>query len=146
MVNPAAQGQVGASFEMRVELGKIREFATATHAANPAYWCDDPIVPPTFLTTQFFWEQWAGPEANPWPLVEMDQRRGMHAEQEFVFCGEPPRAGARLTARSRIGEIVTKTGRDGSRLTFVPLITEFRDESGRLVAEARMTGVETGSA
>lgn len=31
-------------------------------------------------------------------------------------------------------------------MTFVEMVTEFRDESGRLVAEAKMTGVETGRA
>jgi hypothetical protein len=28
-------------------------------------------------------------------------------------------------------------------MTFAVMVTEFRDDSGRLVAEARMTGVET---
>jgi len=28
-------------------------------------------------------------------------------------------------------------------MTFAVMVTEFRDESGRLVAEARLTGVET---
>jgi hypothetical protein len=144
MVDAAAQGRTGTPFELRIESGKIREFAAATRSANAAYWDDDAaVVPATFLMTQLFWEQWAGPDANPWELVEMDQQRGMHAEQEFVFHGEPPRAGTRLTAQSRIGEIVTKRGRRGGELTFVAMITEFRDESGRLVAEARMTGVET---
>lgn len=144
MVNAAAQGRSGTPFPMRVEHGKIREFAAATRSANPAYRDDPhPVVPPTFLTTQLFWEDWAGGGASPWHLVGMDQRRGMHAEQEFVFHGEPPRAGTVLTAQSRIGEIVTKRGRRGGELTFATMITEFRDESGRLVAEARMTGVET---
>ena len=143
MVNRSAQGRSGTPFEVRVEAGKIREFAAATHSQHPAYRGEHAVIPPTFLTTQLFWEEWAGPDANPWHLVEMDQQRGLHAEQEFVFHGEPPRAGTVLTAQSRIGEIVTKPGRRGGELTFVPLITEFRDESGRLVAEARMTGVET---
>lgn len=144
MVNAAAQGSTGTPYPMRIELGKIREFAAATHSQNPAYWSDDAaVVPPTFLTTQMFWEQWGGDGANPWPLVEMDQQRGMHAEQEFLFHGEPPRAGTVLTVQSRIDGIVTKQGRRGGTLTFATMVTEFRDETGRLVAEARMTGVET---
>jgi hypothetical protein len=67
----------------------------------------------------------------------------MHAEQEYVFHGPPPRAGATLTAQSRIDAVYQKQGRRGGVLTFAVLVTEFRDASGRLVAEARMTGVET---
>ncbi len=145
MANFAAQGTVGAPFPVHIERGKIIEFAAATHSGNPAYRQEQPVVPPTFLTTQMFWQEWAGPGANPWHHVELDQRRGMHAEQEYVFHGPPPRAGTALTARSRIAEIYQKQGRRGGTLTFAVLVTEFRDAAGRLVAEARMTGVETAS-
>ncbi len=40
-----------------------------------------------------------------------------------------------------------KEGRRGGRLTFAVMVTEFRDRAtGKLVAEARMTGVETEKA
>jgi len=70
----------------------------------------------------------------------------MHAEQEYVFHGPPPRAGTRLTCRSRIAEMYDKQGKRGGTLTFVVMVTEFRDPSGKLVAEAKMTAVETGQA
>jgi hydroxyacyl-ACP dehydratase HTD2-like protein with hotdog domain len=73
----------------------------------------------------------------------MDPSRGLHAEQEFVFHGPPPRAGDRLVGTSRIAEIYEKTGRKGGTMTFVVMVTEFRDPDGRLVAESRLTGVET---
>ena len=144
MANFAALGTEGVPFPVRIEQGKIKEFAAATRSRNPAYWADEqPVIPPTFLTTQMFWQDWAGAGASPWHAVELDQRRGMHAEQEYVFHGPPPRAGATLTGRSRITEIYTKQGRRGGTLTFASMVTEFRDESGRLVAEAKLTGVET---
>jgi hypothetical protein len=144
VANFAARGVVGAPFAVDLERGKIREFADATRSANPAYWLDErPVVPPTFLTVQMFYQAWAGDEANPWRTVELNQQRGMHAEQEYVFFGSPPRAGTTLTAQSRIAEIYQKAGRRGGTLTFAVMVTEFRDESGRVVAEARMTGVET---
>jgi N-terminal half of MaoC dehydratase len=143
MANFAAQGTIGAPFPVSIERGKIIEFATATHSGNPAYQQQRPVVPPTFLTTQMFWQEWAGAGANPWHHVKLDQQRGMHAEQEYVFHGEPPRAGTTLTAQSRIAEIYQRQGRRGGTLTFAVLVTEFRDAAGRLVAEARMTGVET---
>ncbi|MCX4388124.1 MaoC family dehydratase N-terminal domain-containing protein [Micromonospora peucetia] len=141
MANPDAQGVTGAPFRLDVERGKIREFALATGAADAAYLQEeDPVVQPTFLTTTFFWQ---GEDSNPWSAVELDQQRGLHAEQQYTFFGEPPRAGTRLTCQSRIGEIYTKVGRRGGEMTFAVMYTDFRDETGRLVAQAKLTGVET---
>ncbi|HEY1690630.1 MAG TPA: MaoC family dehydratase N-terminal domain-containing protein [Polyangiaceae bacterium] len=147
MADERATGIEGTPFAMDIERGKIREFARATLSSNPAYFDDDqPVCPPTFLTTTFFWEEHT-PGSNPWRSVKLDPRRGMHAEQEYVFHGPPPRAGARLTCRSRIERVFHKEGRRGGRLTFAVMVTEFRDAAtGALVAEARMTGVETEKA
>ena len=136
-------GVLGEPFELDVERGKVREFARAVKATDPAYFAGDhPLTPPTFLTSTFHWELDV-PNANPWSLLNVDRKRGLHAEQEYVFFGPPPRAGARLTCRSRIEKIYEKEGRRGGTLTFAVMVTEFRDESGKVVAEARMTGVET---
>lgn len=141
MANPDAVGIQGTEFRMDIERGKIREFARATGSANAAYLeAEHPVVPPTFLTTAFFWQHG---DADPWPRVELDQQRGLHAEQEYTFFGPPPRAGQRLTCTSRIDDMFTKVGKRGGEMTFVVMITEFRDETGRLVAQAKMTGVET---
>jgi N-terminal half of MaoC dehydratase len=146
MVDRAALGAVGVPFTLDVERGKIHELARAVKATDPAYFeGDHPVTPPTFLTTLFFWEALV-PGSNPWALVKMDPQRGLHAEQEYVFHGPPPRAGARLTCQSRIAEIYEKEGRRGGTLVFAVMVTELRDETGRLVAEARLTGVETEKA
>ncbi|QIX26568.1 MaoC family dehydratase [Nocardioides sp. JQ2195] len=144
MANPDAVGRSGSPFTLDVERGKIREFARATGSSDPAYLeGDKPVSPPTFLTTQFFWQDG---DANAWQLVELNQQRGLHAEQEYTFFGPPPSAGTRLTAQSTITNMFEKQGRRGGPMTFVEMVTEFRDESGALVAEAKMTGVETGRA
>jgi hypothetical protein len=143
MADKSALGARGNPFVMDIERGKILEFARATKTDLPEYTTGDhPVVPATFLTTMFFWEGMV-PGADPWALAKVDQKRGMHAEQEYVFHGPPPRAGTRLTATSRIDQFYEKEGRRGGTLTFVVKVTEFRDHTGRLVAEARMTGVET---
>ncbi len=143
MVDKAALGAVGAPFTMDLERGKIHELARAVKSTDPAHFAGEhPVIPPTFLTTMIFWEALV-PESNPWALVKMDLERGMHAEQEYVFHGPPPRAGTRLRCRSRIAEIYEKPGRRGGTLTFAVMVTDFHDEAGRLVAEARLTGVET---
>ena len=142
MVDWKSEGALGVPFEMDIERGKIHEFARATASDDPAYFTREPVVPPTFLTTMFHWEDLVA-DSNPWPLVKMSRERGMHAEQSYVFHGPPPRAGARLTAQSRIDRIYEKQGRRGGALTFVEMVTEYRDADGTLVAEAKMTAVET---
>jgi hypothetical protein len=143
MVDSAAAGAQGVPFELVVERGKVREFARAVQTEHPAYRTSDaPPIPPTFLTTMFFWEANID-GANPWQLVQMSQERGLHAEQEYVFHGPPPHAGTRLICQSRIERIYDKLGRRGGKLSFAVMVTEFRDETGKLVALARMTGVET---
>ena len=134
MVDPAAVGTTGEPFVMDLEAGKIREFARAVRSSH-----EGPVIPPTFLTTAFFWQTG---ESDPWTAVAMDQGRGLHAEQEFVFHGPPPRAGQRLVGTSRVTEVYEKQGRNGT-LTFAVMVTEFRDEAGTLVATATLTGVET---
>jgi hypothetical protein len=143
MVDRAAVGAKGEPFELVIERGKVREFARAVASKHPSYVKDErPFAPPTFLTTMFFWErEVAG--SNPWDKVKLDQARGMHAEQEYIFHGPPPRAGTRLVCQSRIEDVYEKDGKRGGKLGFAVMVTEFRDESGKLVAEARMTGVET---
>jgi len=143
MIDGKALGLEGKPFEMDIERGKMREFARALRATHPAFFDGErPVIPPTFLTTTFFWEADVD-GANPWHAVKMDQRRGMHAEQEYIFHGPPPRAGTRLYCRSRISDVFEKQGKRGGTLRFAVMVTEFRDADGRLVAEARMTGVET---
>ncbi len=143
MVDKRAEGVVGAPFVMHVERGKIAELARAVHADHRDHQEGErPVVPATFLTTMFHWERGVA-DANPWNRVQMSKTRGMHASQEYVFFGPPPRADDVLTCRSRIDRIYEKTGRRGGRLTFAEMVTEFRDADDKLVAEARMTAVET---
>lgn len=143
MVDKSSLGAQGTPFEMAIEAGKIHEFARAIGAEHASHAGWDPVIPPTFLTTQFFWEERVE-DANPWHLVKMSQERGMHAEQEYIFHGPPPKAGTKLFCSSRIDSVTEKEGRRGGTLVFVKMITEFRDADGNLVAEAHMTGVEAG--
>ena len=141
MVDHAAVGKSGDWFEMEIEKGKIHEFAKATWSTNPSYLTDPlPVCEPTFLTTMIFWQ---GPSSNPWDEVAMDQERGLHAEQEFIFFGAPPRAGPRLKVRSTITDVFEKEGKRGGTLTFAVMVTDYLNQDGVLVAQSKLTGVET---
>jgi hypothetical protein len=142
MVAHSALGAEGTPFEIDIERGKIFEFARSILSTAPEHNSGThPIMPPTFLSTTLFWEK-RTEGANPWDLVQMSEERGMHAEQEYVFFGPPPRAGDKLIATSKITEITEKKSRSGATLTFVKMVTSFHNPEGRLVAEAILTGVE----
>lgn len=134
-------GVSGEPFTVLVEAGKIREFALATRSDDPAYVDVDggtPIAEPTFLMTARLWQL-----PDSLPKIPPGSGAALHGEQEFVFHGEPPAAGTRLTAQIRVAAAYEKEGKRGGTLSFKELVTEFHDESGRLVAESKMTTVET---
>lgn len=135
-------GTTGPDYEVLVERGKVMEFARATGSTSPAYLADAaPVIPPTFLTTAGL--TWAPPEANLLARADLDLRRVLHGEEEYVFYGPPPRAGTTLRARPRIADVTEKVGRRGGTMTLVTLVTEFADSDGAVVAEQRTTAIET---
>jgi hypothetical protein len=143
-MSSTSEGRQGAPFTMVVERGKIREFARATKSANPDYLeGDQPLSPVTFLAASAFWQDASN---SAWGDGPRNFERILHGEQEFVFFGEPPRAGDVLTGVSRIDRVYEKEGRRGGVMKFTEGVTEFRDPSGRLVAESRTTSIETGQA
>jgi len=128
-------------FQMTIERGKVREFARATKSKNPDYLrADTPVSPTTFLVTSTFWQD---PDSNPMAAGFTSYDRVLHGAQEYVFFGEPPRAGTTLTVQSRPGRVYEKTGRRGGVMTFHEFVTEYRNETGLLVAESRGTVIET---
>ena len=135
-------------FTMEVELGKIREFARATKSSNPDYLtAERPVSPATFLMAASFWSLGVtAPLGQLGTLTDIDLSRVLHGGQEFVFHGEPPRAGTRLVGRSRIGDDYTKEGRRGGTLRFIEIVQEFSTPDGRPVAEVRNTMIITSQA
>ena len=143
MANKDMVGRTGPSFTMEIERGKIREFARATGSKSPEYLDrEDAVIPPTFLTSVIFWQPAEAGELHK--QVAIDPRRLLHGEQEYLFTGAPPRAGARLHAQTTVEEIYDKEGKRGGAMTFVVMRTDFTDDDGVVVAQARSTAIETG--
>lgn len=132
-----SQDQPGPAFEVCLERGKIREFTAAMQSENPAYQGEHAVIPPTFLTTA---AQWAPPGARAQHGFE--RARLLHGEQEYIFHGPLPRACEVLQAREYVAQRYEKEGKRGGTMRFAVLVTEFRDDSGALVAEARSTLIE----
>ena len=87
-------GVWGPERTMRVETGKVREFARAVKDPNPAWLADEgALAPPTFLMTLAHWVTDLGDTRS---AVKLDYRRLLHGEQEFEYLA-PIRAGDVLT-------------------------------------------------
>jgi acyl dehydratase len=141
-VDKSLIGVWGPETTMRVEVGKIREFAKAVKDPNPAYAGDEPIAPPTFLMTI---SHWIGDLGKTRSAVKLDYRRLLHGEQDFEYV-RPIRAGDVLTCRSRTKEVFEKAGKRGGTMTFIIGETEYRNQRGEIVAYTRNTAIETEGA
>jgi len=133
-------GVWGPANTMRIETGKIREFARAVKDPNQVYVTDEgALAPPTFLMTIAHWMRDLGETRS---AVKLDYRRLLHGEQEFEYLA-PIRAGDVLTFRSRTKDVFEKQGRRGGTMTFIIGETEFCNQRGEVVAYMRNTAIET---
>jgi acyl dehydratase len=138
-------GRTGSPTTMRVELGKIREFARAIKDDNPIYFDEahaeqeagGVMPPPTFTMTQGFWEDGSGRID-----LGLDMRRVLHGEQEFEFV-RPVFAGDQLTAQGRISNVERRPGKRGGEMTLVTLETEYKNQRGEVCLYSRSTIIET---
>ena len=146
-MNASEKGKTGNPITMRVEHGKIREFARAIKDANPVYFDPDyaektvggVMPPPTFTMTMAFWD-----DGRSRPLLTYDVRRLLHGEQEFEYL-EPIHAGDVLTGTSRVADVYEKTGSRGGTMTFGVLETVFTNQRGERVLISRSTLIETAA-
>jgi acyl dehydratase len=136
-------GVWGPEGTMRIELGKIREFARAVKDENPRYRdAQAALAPPTFLMTI---AHWIGDLGQTRSAVKLDYRRLLHGEQEFEYV-RPIRAGDVLTFRSRTKDVFEKQGKRGGKMLFIIGETEYRNQRGEIVAYTRNTAIETEGA
>jgi acyl dehydratase len=133
-------GVWGPEGRMRVELGKIREFARAVKDPKPDYLDESrALAPPTFLMTI---AHWLGDLGQTRSAVKLDYRRLLHGEQEFEYL-KPIRAGDVLSFRSRTKDVFEKAGKRGGKMLFIIGETEYRNQRGEVVAYTRNTAIET---
>jgi acyl dehydratase len=115
---------------------KIREFAEAIGATDPAYLDPDAaralghpdvIAPPTFPIVLTSWGTRAMIED---PGLGLDFSRVVHGDQRFRYT-RPVRAGDRLVATTTIEEITSRAGND-----FLTSRTDVTTEDGEPVVTA----------
>ena len=144
MIDQTLIGRFGPDYEMPIERGKLREFANATYAPWPEFIDDHrAVIPPTYLCSAgVFWGYTLErPRGTHLEALDHDLSVSLHAEESYIFHGEPPRAGDVLTARAGLESFTEKHGSRGGKLVFLTLLTEFRNQAGDLIAEARSVSV-----
>ncbi len=144
-----AIGLTGPEYEMDIERGKIRDFARAMSAPLPEFIdAPLPLIPASFLITAAY--SWGysleRPRGTVFEQIDHDLSVPLHAEESFRFHGALPRAGDRLHCRASLENVWRKRGGRGGDLTFLTMLTEFRNAAGELVAEERSTTVTTENA
>ncbi len=131
-------GRTAPPLVLEVERGHVRRFVEAIGDTNPIY-VDEPAAraagferipaPPTFAT--------ALRPPDPRQGLDIDFRKVLHAEQEFVFA-RPIFVGDRLTVQAKIVVADVKAGRSGVMDRLV-VETGACDEKGAPVYVARST-------
>lgn len=145
MADFSVVGKTYPPFTVRVEHGKIREYAEAIGDANPLYRDEAAaqrspfggiIAPPTFARN--FW--WEGTTVQD--DLGFDPRYRIHGEQEFEYH-QPIRAGQVLTGQVKVLDMYQKAGRRGGKMTFAVLESTYKNAQGETVLVARRTLIET---
>jgi acyl dehydratase len=146
MVNENLIGKFGPEYNVPIERGHVRQFAKAAFASVAAH-IDGrtPIIPATYLVSAgVLWGYTLErPHGTLFEAIGHDLSVPLHAEEAYIFHGELPRAGDELIARACLESIKTRQGSRGGELTFLTMLTEFRNSSTQLCAEARSTTVTT---
>jgi acyl dehydratase len=145
MANLNAVGTAYPPFTVRVEQGKIREFAEAIRDDNPLYRDEEfakrspfgAILAPPTLSRNFWWEGTQGQED-----LGYDPRYRVHGEQEFEYH-QPVKAGDVLTGQVTIAQMYEKPGKRGGKMTFAVLETTYKNARGEVVLIGRRTLIET---
>jgi acyl dehydratase len=137
------------TFDLPIERGKVREFALAVGEDNPIYFdtqaarlqgLPDIVAPPTFTVTQIW--QVSREEREAKLGADLDYKRVLHGEQEFVYQ-RLPFAGEVLNGTMRISKDFTKEGKRGGSMRFVTYESRFTDAQGEDVLTAYYTLIET---
>ena len=149
MTPEAMQGVFGPTYEVDIERGKIREFARAMDAPLAEYMeVRNPVIPAMFLVSApYGWGYTLErPRGTLFEKIEHDLSVPLHAEEAFSFHGALPKAGDRLFAKTCLESVSRKQGKAGGNMTFLVMLTEYRDEADQLRAEQRSTTVTVENA
>jgi hypothetical protein len=127
-------GKKGPEFTVRVEAGKIKEYAAAVDDWSDFLWSDDPAVqyaPPTF--SHIF-------RSGKLSLMSVDLTRLLQGEHEIIYH-RPLRPGDEITYHIEVASVTEKEGRQSGPIAIIVFETILRDAAGEPVQTIRQTFV-----
>ena len=147
MADDSVIGKRFPGYEFTIERGKVREFARATMTREPRL----PRRPRGRRSRPRGSSRPGSGRRddleNPVASLNINLARLLHGGQEFVVLRPAADAPVPSSPPSRGStSIYEKEGKRGGTMRFAEMVTEYRDESGKVVAESRTTMIETGKA
>lgn len=143
--------------DLRVEAGKVAEFARALRDGDPMYYDSDAAAargfdavpaPLTFTRIGLFPRYRADDVEDDTYRgfdLELDSRHVIHGEQEYEYERQLT-AGDVLTGTTTLSDVFRRDGARGGEMTFFVFETEYVDANERLVLTERSTIIETDGA
>ncbi|MEW9677203.1 MaoC family dehydratase N-terminal domain-containing protein [Lentibacillus sp. L22] len=134
-------------YSMKVEKGKIREFAEAIGEDNPIYYDVEAAkkegfkgipIPLTFLTAIDFW---GGPSFDEkMKKLQLNPVKVLHGEQEYEYMKDIY-AGDVLTVKSMVSDVAVKKGSSGG-MNLITTENQYTNQNGELVAKSKGVTIE----
>ena len=153
MADKSKLGMEFPTYTFVVEKEKIAEFAVAVsqkdnrEQINPIYYDEEAAtkagyqgipVPPTFLTSSFFWT--GGGLIGTANILGIDLSRLLHREEEYEYFGNIY-AGDVITRKMKVIDMYTK-GKGRRTIDVTILETELINQRGKLLIKYRSTLME----
>ncbi len=146
MADKYAIGEELPSFTWEVERGKIRELVKAIGDPNPIYLdkdaameegYEDVVAPPTFATVPTLW---TGIGIEALKALKIDFSRVLHGEESYEYYGAIY-PGDVLTAKSKITDIKTKSGKSGD-MKIITRECVYTNQRNELVLKSTTIAIE----
>lgn len=140
---------------MRIEAGKVDEFARAVLDDNPAHRDEDAAAeqgfenipaPLTFTRTSYFdrYRPEGVDDLRPFDLG-WNREYSVHGEQAYEF-ERPVMVGDILSATITLVDVYQREGSRGGLMTFAEFEIEYFDQNDELVVTERASSIETAGA
>jgi acyl dehydratase len=139
--------------DLRVEAGKVDEFATTLRNEDPIHRDEaaaedrglEGIPAPLIFTRIAYFDRYRpGDIGNDLGFdLGFDQDNVLHGEQEYEF-ERPVYVGDVLSGTTTLADVWQSEGGRGGTMTFAVYETEYVDQDDELVATERITRIETG--
>lgn len=148
MIDPDLAGRDLDEVTFPLDRSKLAELARALHDDDPVWYdldaaraagFDEVPMQPTATVIAMHWRK-HGVFANA-NAINADRGRMLHGEASWEYFS-PIAVGDELTVKHSVGEVTSRDGRRGGKMSLVGINYEFRDDKGCLLVSRQDTLIE----